>query len=91
LRASEERSDSQALDDTESADAKVISKNGEKPVEEDRGPADFGQEEDGDLSDDQKAIEDSPEDAGRLVGNGRVTVNRVSGDTHGAWRETYGT
>jgi len=62
----------QALNDAESADAKVVSKNGEEPIEESRGPTDFGKEEDDDLSDDQKTVEDGPEDAGRLVGNGRI-------------------
>jgi hypothetical protein len=67
--------DSQTLNDTEGADAKIVSKDREKPIEENRGPADFGEEEDEDLSNDQKSIEDGPEDAGRLVGNGRVTVD----------------
>jgi len=32
----------------------------------------FGEEEDGDLSDDQKTVEDGPEDTSRLVGNGGI-------------------
>jgi len=68
----ENRSPNQALDDAESTDAKVVSKNGEEPIEEARGPTDFGKEEDNDLSDDQETVEDGPEDAGWLVGNGRV-------------------
>lgn len=43
-------------------------------MEESRGPTDFGKEEDDNLSNDQEAIEDGPEDTGGLVGNGRVTV-----------------
>jgi hypothetical protein len=53
-------------------------------VEESRGPTDFGEEEDDDLSDDQKAVEDGPEDACWLIGNGRVagkiTLTRTRGD-----------
>ena len=41
-------------------------------MEESRGPADLGEEEEEDLSDDQETVEDGPEDASRLVGNGRV-------------------
>lgn len=43
-------------------------------MEENRGPADFGEEEDDDLSDDQEAVEDGPEDACRLFGNGRIPM-----------------
>lgn len=60
-------------------------------MEERRGPADFGEEENDDLSNDQQAIENGPEDAGRLVGNGRVAVkSRVNEDAHGPPKETYG-
>jgi len=65
-------SPNQTLDDAESTDAKVVSKDGEEPIEEGRGPADFGKEEDDDLSNDQKTVENGPEDTGRLVGNGRI-------------------
>ena len=85
------RRDSQALDDAESPDAKFVSKHGEEPLEESRGPTDFRKEEDDDLSNDQKAVEDGPEDAGWLVGNGRITVNHVRVDAHGPSRWTYGT
>jgi len=68
----ENRSPNQALDDAESTDAKVVSKDGEEPIEESRGPTDFGKEEDDDLSNDQKTVENGPEDTGRLVGNGRI-------------------
>ena len=84
--------DSQALNDAESADAKIVSKDGEVPVEESRGPADFGEEEDNNLSDDQKPVEHGPEYTSRLVGNGRVAMNRVR--RRRAWtgsKETYGT
>ena len=64
------RRDSQALNDAESAEAKIVSKHGEEPLKESRGPADFRKEEDDDLSNYQKAVEDGPEDAGRLVRNG---------------------
>lgn len=68
------------MNDAEGADAKIASKDGEKLVEESRGPADFGEEEDEDLSDDQEAVEHGPEDACRLVGDGRVAVElRVNG------------
>jgi len=33
--------DSQALNDTKSADAEIVSKDGEKLIEESRGPTDF--------------------------------------------------
>lgn len=71
------RADSQALNDAESSDAKIISKDGEEPVEESRGPTDFREEEDGDLSDDQETVEDGPEDASRLVGNGRIAIEKA--------------
>lgn len=45
-------------------------------MEKCRGPTDFGQEEDDNLSDDQKTVEDGPEDAGGLVGNGRVSIKK---------------
>ena len=85
------RPDSQALNDAESPDAEAVSKDGEEPIKEGRGPTDFGKEEDYDLSNDQKTVEDGPEDAGRLVGNGRIPMNRVRKDAHGPSRETYGT
>ena len=85
------RRDSQALDDAESPEAKVVSKHGEEPIEESRGPADFGKEENDDLSNDQKTVEDSPEDAGRLIGNGRIPVNHVRKDALGPFGGTYGT
>lgn len=62
----------QTLKNTKSADAEVVSKDRKKLFEKDRGPPDFGQEENDDLSDNQKSIEDGPEDAGGLVGDGRV-------------------
>lgn len=43
-------------------------------MEESRGPTDFGEEEDDDLPDDQKTVEDGPEDASWLVGNGRFAI-----------------
>jgi len=64
------RRDSQALNDAESPEAKFVSKYGEEPLKESRGPTDFRKEEDDDLSNDQKTVEDGPEDAGRLVRNG---------------------
>lgn len=70
------RSDSQALNNTQSAEAKVLSKHWEEFVEESGGPTDFGEEEDYNLCDDQKAIEDGPEHAGGLVWNGRVASVR---------------
>ena len=66
--------DSQALNDAKGADAEVVSKDGEKLIEESRGPTDFRKEEDDDLSNDQKTVEDGPEDASRLVGNSRVAI-----------------
>jgi len=68
----EDCSPDQALNNTKGADAEIVSKDGEKLIEENRGPADFGEEEDDDLSNDQKTVEDGPEDAGRLVRNGRI-------------------
>ena len=68
------RLDSQALNDAESADAKIVSKDREELLEESRGPTDFREEKDDDLSDDQKAVEDGPEDPSRLVGNGRIAT-----------------
>ena len=85
------RRDSQALNDSESADAKVVSQNGEESIEESRGPPDFGKEEDDHLSDNQKTVEDCPEDTGRLVGNGRVAMDHVREDARGPPKETYGT
>jgi len=66
------RGPNQALNNSESADAEIITKDWEKLVEKRRGPSDFGEEEDDDLSDDQKTVENGPEDAGWLVGNGRI-------------------
>jgi len=65
-------SSNQAFNDTESADAKIVSKDGEELIEESRRPADFGKEEDDNLSDDQKTVEDGPEDTSWLIGNGRM-------------------
>lgn len=64
------RPDLQALNDTQSAEAKFVSEHWEELLEESRGPTDFGEEEDDNLTDDQKAVEDGPEYAGGLVGNG---------------------
>jgi len=65
-------SSNQALNDAKSADTEVVSKDREEPLEENRGPTDFREEEDDDLSNDQKTVENGPEDAGRLVWNGGV-------------------
>lgn len=65
----------QALNDAQSAEAKVPSKNREEPVKERRWPADLGHDENNDLSDDQQSVEDRPEGTGRLVRHGGSTFN----------------
>ena len=77
-RASRSRNHVQALNHAERAQSKVVAEDREEPVEEGCGPADFGQDEDNDLEDDEEAVHDSPEDACGLVGH-RATP--VSGNT----------
>jgi hypothetical protein len=64
------------LDDTQGAEPKIVSEHWEEFMEESGGPTDFGEEEDDNLTDDQKTVENGPEHAGGLVGNGRVAVGR---------------
>jgi hypothetical protein len=81
----------QNLSDAEWAEAKVVPEDGEVCLEERRRPAELGEEQDDDLEDDEEAVEDRPERAGRLVGNGasRDVVERLvsHGGVHRALRE----
>jgi len=56
-----------------------MSEHREKFLEERQGPTDFRQEEDDNLSDNQKTIEGGPEHAGGLIGNSRVGDVIVTG------------
>ena len=65
-----EKSDVQALDGAEGAEAEVLAEDGEEAVEEDGGPPDLGEDEDDDLEDDEQPVDDCPEHACGLVGHG---------------------
>ena len=52
-RASRSRNHVQALNHAERTQSKVVAEDREEPVEEGCGPADFGQDEDNDLEDDE--------------------------------------
>jgi hypothetical protein len=71
----------QNLGDAERAEAKVVPEDREVRLEERRRPTELGEEEDDDLEDDEEAVEDRPERAGRLVGHGasRDVVERLVG------------
>lgn len=60
----------QALEYTESTDAKVGSKNGEISVEKLYGPPEFGEDEEYTFEEDQQAVDDCPEYACCLIGYG---------------------
>lgn len=65
---------SQALDDSQSTEPEVVSKDREVAAEERGGPLDFGEDKDNDLEDDEQSVEHSPECTGGLVRNGAITV-----------------
>ena len=75
-RASRNRNHVQALNHAERAQAKVVAEDREEPVEKGCGPADFGQDEDNDLEDDEQPVEDSPECSSGLVRNSATPVSR---------------
>ena len=75
-RASRSRNHVQALNHAERAQSKVVAEDREEPVEEGCGPADFGQDEDNDLEDDEQPVQDGPECSSGLVRNSATPVSR---------------
>ena len=75
-RASRSRNHVQALNHAERAQSKVVAEDREEPVEEGCGPADFGQEEDNDLEDDEQPVQDGPECSSGLARTGATPVSR---------------
>ena len=65
----------QALNDAESAEAEVVTEDGEEPVEESSRPADFGEDENNGLEDDEQTVEHRPESTSGLVGDRAASVN----------------
>lgn len=57
----------QTLDDSKCAEAKVVSKHGEETIEEGSRPTDLRQNENGNLANYEKAVEDCPECSCGLV------------------------
>ena len=60
----------QSLEDPERTKAKLRPEHWEKAIEEGHRPGDLGQDEEDELEDDEKAIDDCPEDTRWLIGNG---------------------
>jgi hypothetical protein len=74
VRMEQRKEDSQSLENTESTKPKVRAKHREKAVKESGWPANFRQEKDNNLEDDEKAVNDGPENTPDLVGHGAVPV-----------------
>lgn len=69
----------ESLEDAQCTEPKAGTKDREKAVEEDSGPADFRHDQDGHLEDDEQAIHDGPEDPAELVRH-RAVVDVVTVD-----------
>jgi hypothetical protein len=70
----------QALHDTEWAQTKIVTKHGEKPVEELHRPPNLGEDERDDLENDQEPVENGPKLAGGLIWNCAVPGRKVAED-----------
>jgi hypothetical protein len=65
------------LDDSKSTNTKFTSQYREEPLEESSRPANLGENEDDDLTNDQQTVQYCPEHSGGLVGYGRPANNDV--------------
>lgn len=83
----EDSSANEALDDPQGTSTELHTQNREEAIEERHGPAALGHKQEDHLEDDQQPVEDGPEDASRLVGNGAsqdvVLVEINSGGVRG--------
>lgn len=73
--------DSQALNDTEGAETKIVAEDGEETVEEGSRPPNFRHDEDDDLENDEQPVEDGPERSRGLVGHGAAPESSVRVNT----------
>jgi hypothetical protein len=67
----------QAFNDAKCTRSEFVPENREKPVEECHWPTTLWHEKDDDLSDDEQAVQDSPEDASGLIGNCASSVQGI--------------
>jgi hypothetical protein len=84
---------SQALHDTEWAQAKFGPKHREKPVEKRLRPPNLGEDERDNLENDQEPVENGPELASGLIRDCAVAKNEGKGSVHakGTWNDAYAT
>jgi hypothetical protein len=66
----------QSLEDPEWAEAELCTENWEIVVEEGHWPRDLRQEEESELGDDQKTVDDGPEDTSGLIGDSATSAGK---------------
>jgi len=64
--------DLQSLENAERTQTETGAKDWEETIEERSRPADFGHNQDYDLEDDKKTVDDGPEHAAKLIGDSAV-------------------
>lgn len=74
----ENRGSDESLEDPERAKAKLRTEHREKAIEEGHRPGDLGKDEEDELEDDEKAIDDCPEGTCWLIGNGATSYVAAS-------------
>jgi len=77
----ENRGSNESLEDPERAKAKLRTEHREKAIEEGHRPGDLGKDKEDELEDDEKAIDDCPEDTCWLIGNGATSYVAASSVT----------